>query len=225
MARALDAADPAPPSALLPASRPAPTPPVVLRPRRLSVTRIEEWVRDPYATYARFILGLEALARPDERVDARLRGTAIHAALEQFAEAWPTLDTATASETFVGLYLDRLRDGGMPDAGLARDREQDAVAAAGVGDERAVRFDLQERVRGDGAGELDQDGAVVACHGRGGDLKAISGNGEDEAVRDVGCGVDDDGFVGAIELVEEAFFASEAGGGYKRDDGIDAAVE
>ena len=48
---------------------------MALRPRRLSVTRIEEWVRDPYATYARFILGLEALARPDERVDARLRGT------------------------------------------------------------------------------------------------------------------------------------------------------
>ena len=142
MARALDAADPAPPPTLVPASRPAPTPPVALRPRRLSVTRIEEWVRDPYATYARFILGLEAIARPDERVDARLRGTAIHAALEQFAEAWPTLDPATASETFVGLYLDRLRDGGMPDAGLARESVLARnVAAWAVGFEAGRRAD------------------------------------------------------------------------------------
>jgi ATP-dependent helicase/nuclease subunit B len=154
MARALDAADPAPPPTLLPASRPAPTPPVALRPRRLSVTRIEEWVRDPYATYARFILGLEALARPDERVDARLRGTAIHAALEQFAEAWPTLNPATASETFVGLYLDRLRDGGMPDAGLARE----SVLARNVA-AWAVGFEIGRRA--DGAAILIEQRGVM----------------------------------------------------------------
>ncbi|MDQ7813726.1 PD-(D/E)XK nuclease family protein, partial [Brevundimonas sp.] len=116
------------------------------------VTRIEEWVRDPYATYARFILGLEALARPDERVDARLRGTAIHAALEQFAEAWPTLDRAAAAETFVGLYLGRLRDGGMPDAALARE----VVLARNVG-AWAVGFETGRRA----------DGATVLIEQRG----------------------------------------------------------
>jgi len=152
MARALDAPDPAAPASLRPAPRPAPTPPVELRPRRLSVTRIEEWVRDPYATYARFILGLEALARPDEQVDARLRGTAIHAALEQFGKAWPTLDRATAAETFVGLYLDQLRDGGMPDAALARE----VVLARNVG-AWAVGFETQRRA----------DGATVLIEQRG----------------------------------------------------------
>jgi ATP-dependent helicase/nuclease subunit B len=152
MARALDAADSAPPPALVPAPRPAPIPPVSLRPRRLSVTRIEEWVRDPYATYARFILGLEALARPDERVDARLRGTAIHAALEQFAVVWPTLQRATAAETFVGLYMDQLRDGGMPDAALARE----VVLARNVG-AWAVGFETQRRA----------DGATILIEQRG----------------------------------------------------------
>lgn len=152
MARALDAPDSAPPPTLMPAPRPAPTPPVALRPRRLSVTRIEEWVRDPYATYARFILGFEALARPDERVDARLRGTAIHAALETFAEAWPALDLATAAGTFVDLYLDRLRDGGMPDAALARE----VVLARNVAD-WAVGFETQRRA----------DGATILIEQRG----------------------------------------------------------
>ena len=154
MARALDAADPAPPPALMPAPRPAPTPPVSLRPRRLSVTRIEEWVRDPYATYARFILGLEALPRPDERVDARLRGTAIHAALEQFAVAWPALDLSEAARTFVDLYLEQLRDGGMPDAALARE----VFLARNVAD-WAVGFETQRRA--DGAAILIEQRGVM----------------------------------------------------------------
>lgn len=154
MARALDAAEPSPPPALMPAPRPAPTPPVSLRPRRLSVTRIEEWVRDPYATYARFILRLEALPRPDERVDARLRGTAIHAALEQFAVAWPTLDMSEAARTFVDLYLDQLRDGGMPDAALARE----VVLARNVAD-WAVGFETQRRA--DGAAILIEQRGVM----------------------------------------------------------------
>jgi len=154
MARALDAADNAPPPVLMPAPRPGPAPPVALRPRRLSVTRIEEWVRDPYATYARFILGLEAVARPDERVDARLRGTAIHAALEQFAVAWPTLEPTTAAGTFVDLYLDQLRDGGMPDAALARE----VVLARNVAD-WAVGFETQRRA--DGAAILIEQRGVM----------------------------------------------------------------
>ncbi len=154
MARALDAPDATPPAALRPAPRPDPKPPVHLRPRRLSVTRIEEWVRDPYATYARFILGFEALARPDERVDARLRGTAIHAALERFAEAWPTLDRAAAAEVFVGLYMDQLRDGGMPDTALARE----TTLARNVGD-WAVGFETQRRA--DGAAVLIEQRGVM----------------------------------------------------------------
>lgn len=154
MARALDTADSVPSPTLMPAPRPAPVPPVALRPRRLSVTRIEEWVRDPYATYARFILGLEALPRPDERVDARLRGTAIHAALEQFGLAWPTLDKATAADTFVDLYLDRLRDGGMPDTALARE----VVLARNVA---AWAVDFETRRRADGAAVLIEQRGVM----------------------------------------------------------------
>ena len=78
-ARNLDA-----PEAFRPYPRPAPKPPVEHRPDRLFVTRIEALTRDPYAVWARDILRLYALERPDEQVEARARGTAIHAAFEQF---------------------------------------------------------------------------------------------------------------------------------------------
>jgi ATP-dependent helicase/nuclease subunit B len=109
----------------------------------MSVTRVEEWVRDPYATYARFVLKLDAMARPDERIDARLRGTAIHAALEAFATAWPTLDRASASQTFIDLYLAELRAGGMPEPALARE-----TALARNAADWACRFETERRAGG-----------------------------------------------------------------------------
>ncbi len=74
--RAVETIEPAPP--------PAPRPPPEARPNRLSVTRIETWRRDPYAIYARFILGLEALDDLDRPLGAADYGTLVHAALERF---------------------------------------------------------------------------------------------------------------------------------------------
>ena len=45
------------------------------------------WIRDPYAVYARDILGLQPLDRPDEPVEARARGNAVHAAFERVVAA------------------------------------------------------------------------------------------------------------------------------------------
>ena len=60
-ARRLCEVDPAPPI-----RPPAPKPAVAARPRRLSVTEIETWLRDPYAIYARHVLKL----RPLDPLDA-----------------------------------------------------------------------------------------------------------------------------------------------------------
>ena len=64
--------------------RPAPTPPVETRPRRLSVTEIETWLRDPYAIYAKHVLKLRPLDALDEPIGPLERGTALHKALEIF---------------------------------------------------------------------------------------------------------------------------------------------
>ncbi|MBU6475612.1 MAG: double-strand break repair protein AddB, partial [Alphaproteobacteria bacterium] len=43
------------PAEIAPSARPAPKPPVAVRPRQLSVTQIESWMRDPYQIYARHV--------------------------------------------------------------------------------------------------------------------------------------------------------------------------
>jgi len=78
-----------PPEATTPRGAPAPTPPLSARPRRLSVTRVETWMRDPYDLYAEKILGLRALDPLDADPGAADFGTLVHAALEGYLRAHP----------------------------------------------------------------------------------------------------------------------------------------
>ncbi|MCP4330416.1 MAG: double-strand break repair protein AddB [Alphaproteobacteria bacterium] len=77
------------PAAYRPEPRPEPRPPVATRPRSLSVTQIESWLRDPYSIYARHILRLRPLDPIDAEPDAADRGTIIHDALDRFLKAYP----------------------------------------------------------------------------------------------------------------------------------------
>jgi ATP-dependent helicase/nuclease subunit B len=70
--------------------RPAPKPPVALRPKSLSVTQIETLRRDPYAIYAQKILKLAELAPLGGAPGAAELGGAVHAALERFVAAYPS---------------------------------------------------------------------------------------------------------------------------------------
>jgi ATP-dependent helicase/nuclease subunit B len=69
--------------------RPCPRPPVAARPTTLSATRIETWMRDPYAIYARYVLGLKPLDPLDADPGAADRGEAIHKAMDDFLKAFP----------------------------------------------------------------------------------------------------------------------------------------
>jgi len=65
-------------------ARPAPKPPVSARPKRLSVTQIEKWLRDPYTIYARYVLGLKVLDPIDADPGAMDRGIILHKIFETF---------------------------------------------------------------------------------------------------------------------------------------------
>lgn len=69
---------------LPPAPQPAPTPPVEARKREMPVTGVETWIRDPYAVYARRILGLKVLDPLDREPGGKERGDAWHKALEDW---------------------------------------------------------------------------------------------------------------------------------------------
>lgn len=84
------------PPRIEPLGPPAFAPPLSARPRSLSVTRIERWMRDPYEIFARHILGLAPLEPLDAAPDAAERGTAVHRALDAFVRAHPTALPADA---------------------------------------------------------------------------------------------------------------------------------
>src|SRR3984957_19791819 len=63
---------------VVPTPQPAPRPPRAVRPFRLSVTAIEDWLRDPYTIYARHILKLEPLDPVDMPLSAADRRSEVH---------------------------------------------------------------------------------------------------------------------------------------------------
>jgi ATP-dependent helicase/nuclease subunit B len=72
------------PEEVKPIAQPVPRPPRATRPLRLSVTAIEDWLRDPYTIYAKYILKLDALDPVDMPLSAADRGSAIHDAIGEF---------------------------------------------------------------------------------------------------------------------------------------------
>lgn len=78
-----------PDGAPAPVSPPTPRPKLALRPRRLSVTEIGTWLRDPYAIFAKHILALRALDPIEQNADAADYGTIVHDAVEAFIAALP----------------------------------------------------------------------------------------------------------------------------------------
>ncbi|MBL0000165.1 MAG: double-strand break repair protein AddB [Sphingomonadales bacterium] len=68
------------------ASRPAPCPPVAERPREISVTAVDTLSADPFAFYAKAMLGLHALEPVDADPGPAWRGSLIHSVLERWAK-------------------------------------------------------------------------------------------------------------------------------------------
>jgi ATP-dependent helicase/nuclease subunit B len=73
-----------------PWGRPKPTPPLAARPTELYVTAVEQWRRDPYGLYARYILGLRLLDPLEAELGAADRGSALHDALDAFMKDHPS---------------------------------------------------------------------------------------------------------------------------------------
>ena len=78
------------PDKVEPIPQPAPKPPRAVRPLKLSVTAIEDWLRDPYTIYAKYILKLAPLDPVDMPLSAADRGSAIHDALGEFTQVYAT---------------------------------------------------------------------------------------------------------------------------------------
>lgn len=102
-----------------PVRPPRPCPPVALRPRRLSVTEIETWLRDPYAIYAKHVLRLAALDALDQPTDAADYGALVHAAMRLFLAEHGTRWPPDATVHLRAAMTRALADAGLREA-LAR---------------------------------------------------------------------------------------------------------
>jgi len=84
-ARSLDR----PPPIVKRITAPQPRPPTNARPTYLTVTEVEDWLRDPYTIYAKHVLKLVPLDAVDTPPGARDRGNLIHAAIDDFSRTYP----------------------------------------------------------------------------------------------------------------------------------------
>jgi ATP-dependent helicase/nuclease subunit B len=147
---------------------PYPRPPVEARPREMSVTDVEKWVRDPYAIYAKKILRLRKLEPLDAEIGPLQRGSALHKILERFVKEYPALPPdadADADAVLTAITEEVLA--GLPNATLALWRPRFLRAARWfIGEERQRRQAIAESyVEVRGALILKTAGGDFRLHG------------------------------------------------------------
>lgn len=77
------------PEAVRPWQRPAPQPPAEARPHRVTVSDVATLLADPYAFYAKRVLGLSPLDPLEQEPGAADYGNLIHAAIQRFLNGLP----------------------------------------------------------------------------------------------------------------------------------------
>jgi len=107
------------------ARRPEPTPPIEARwpkDRKLSITQIKTWIRDPYSIYARHVLGLNPLEDLDADLDVRDFGNAIHEGLENFTNKYPKVLPKGAEDKLIQSFEMAMAARDYPDYEIAKER-------------------------------------------------------------------------------------------------------
>jgi ATP-dependent helicase/nuclease subunit B len=143
-------------------------PPAALRPTRLSVTEIETWIRDPYAIFARRILGLDPLDAIGRDLGGGDRGTFVHDTLAAFLRAGGSVAESGAAARIAALAEDELaRFAAFPEViALWRPRLV-AIVRWWLGAEvaRGARV-VERRAEVTGRWELAVDGEIFTLTGR-----------------------------------------------------------
>jgi ATP-dependent helicase/nuclease subunit B len=138
LARSLDR-----PAAITPEHAPRPRPGAKgIKIERLSITDVEKLIRDPYAIYAKRILGLDALRSIGVAPDPRELGNAIHKALEVFS-----ISDAPASDQHSALMAEI--DGQLAAHGFDGPQRLAFAARLARAAKTYLRWAIARRARGD----------------------------------------------------------------------------
>jgi ATP-dependent helicase/nuclease subunit B len=150
LARAIDRPEKPP----APIARPHPTPPLALRPARLSVTQIETLRRDPYAIFAAKILRLTPLPAIGEELDPGEIGGLAHEALADFTQKCPAQADKAARRALLRDLLREKFGGALRDPVFAAFRWPALIKAG----ETFLAFDARQRETA--APLVEKDGKV-----------------------------------------------------------------
>lgn len=156
---------------------PLPCPPLPARPKRLSVTRVETWLRDPYSIYAREILKLYKMEPLVQESDAAMRGTILHDILEKFVRLYPVALPDDAKEALMACARDVLQAGGyvVGNEGYWWPRFE-KIADWFLQHEESWREKAKfVGAELEGRAELDIDGDVFELYGRADRIDKVSG--------------------------------------------------
>ncbi len=96
------------PANFAPLKRPKPTPPVSARPRKISVTHVEKWQKDPYGVYAKYVLELRKMDQLEKPVDDAEKGTLLHKIMKRFVDDIPGPLPADAEKSLIKIAADEL---------------------------------------------------------------------------------------------------------------------
>ena len=114
--------------------------------RKLSITQIKSWIRDPYSIYARHVLGLRALNDMDAALGSSDYGTAIHNGLEMFMKAHKTDLPPQPKAGLINAFKTAMQDAGFADFEIAKDETRLSKIAAQLikwmQDRRAVSWEV-----------------------------------------------------------------------------------
>lgn len=134
------------PAGHAPVKPPQPSPPLSARPNRLSVTRIDRLIKDPYGIYAQYVLQLEPLEGLDQQVSARERGVLVHQALQNFTEKYRG-PLPPDAEALLLAEIDSVFRDVVTDASLAAFwwPQMERIAAWYINQEQAWRQDSEQQ--------------------------------------------------------------------------------
>lgn len=100
-------------------SRPEPRPPTSARPRQISVTKIEKWMKDPYSIYANSILKLNAIEPIEKEIGAMEHGNIIHEIMDEFTKKFPKQIPNNAVIEFINIAQDVCKEQGLNESQLS----------------------------------------------------------------------------------------------------------
>ena len=141
---------------------PAPRPPVPARPRRLSVTEVELWMRDPYEIYARHVLKLKALDPIDADANRADYGTIVHTILQKFIDRYGDSLPSNPASALQEIADDHFGRAGLSPAVMAFWAPRFEKIADWFVEEETARRQVIKRAHAELRGSITLDGPAGA---------------------------------------------------------------